>query len=186
MNFDFSKFAVQDLAVEDLAGMKKEMDIKESKLNNKALEVEEIEDDIYADELNEYGKLLKMTWEEKMDYWIDKYKDTPKVVYEDLSVLCKFDNKTNVVTILDKKTSESIEFTSKEFYEDAVFNTKTRPEKAKMVLDKFKEITGNKISKVFEDKPKYLQDDIEDIKIEEDDIQENVEEDLEMNIPDII
>lgn len=186
MNFDFSKFTVQDVALEDLAGMKKEMDNKESKLNNKALEIEEIEDDIYADELNEYGKLLKMSWEEKMDYWIAKYKDTPKIMYEDLGIRCTFNDKTNRIIMLNKKTYEIVEFTDKEFYEDAVFGTKTRPEKAKMILDKYKEITGNGINNSFDENRKSLQDDIDDIKIDDDIFVESEDEDSEINIPDDI
>lgn len=184
MNFDFSKFTVEDVAVEDLAGMKKEMDIKESKLNNKVLDVEKIEDDIYEDELNEYGKLLKMTWEEKMDYWIAKYKGTPKVMYEDLGIRCTFDDKTDIVIMLNKKTYEIVEFTDREFYEDAVFKTKTRPEKAKMILDKYKEITGNSINNSFDENRKSLQDDTDDIKIDDGIFAE--EEDSGINIPDDI
>lgn len=177
MNFDFSKFIEQDLTIEDLVEIKKGIEAKE--INAKKEKVE-------------HENLSHLTFEEKMDYWIEKYKDRLKIVYEDLSVICTFDDKTENVSIVDKKTSESVDFISREFFENAVFKTNTRLEKAKVVFDKFKEMTGNTIKNTFDDSRKSLQNEVDNIKIVddiEDDIEnikdiENIEEDI-INIPDI-
>lgn len=88
----------------------------------------------------------KVSMDDKLDAWIEEYKGQPKIVYSDTTVLCTYLEDTETVTILNRLNGESIDFVDKAFFEDAVFNSNTRPEKEKKILDKYKEITGIKFT----------------------------------------
>ena len=88
-----------------------------------------------------------MTMDQKIDAWINKYKHEPKIIYNDVDVLCLYDNSSETVSITDRASGNTVKFIGKDFFEDAVFVSNTRPEKAQKVRDKYKEITGYSIGK---------------------------------------
>lgn len=136
MSFDFSAFANNEVNVEELANIKKDIEEKEVKsVNEEVSDTEETE-------IQETTKAVSknLTMDEKLDIWINEYKGTPKVVYSSFRIYCTFEDSTEILTIVDKSTNDSYEISGRDKFENIIFESNTRAEKERKILKYLEEV----------------------------------------------
>lgn len=138
MSFDFSKFLNEKDSVDDLAGIKAKMDKKDICQDDLEphIDTENINEVVNQDyDLSNASETAKMTREEKIDYWIEKYRDQPKLVYETSSFDSVFDPGTKLLSLYDKRNDFNYDIGGVNEFEDIVYNSNTRHQKRIKILE---------------------------------------------------
>lgn len=149
MNFDFSAFTKEQSNIEDLANIKKDIEIKEEKATIEEPKIVKMETKELVETREEAKVSTKtLTADEQLDLWIKELEGTPKVVYNSLRLYCTFDDKTEVMTILDKSTKDSYEVPGRDKFENIVFCSKSRPDRENKILKYLEDIHLVKLKKI--------------------------------------
>lgn len=153
MSFDFSKFVKPidgDLEKKsDVRSVEKLQCNKEVLVDNTFLEgnIKKNENHLSKEETS-YEKVSKMSFDDMIDYLVDKYKNSPKILLNTALILCEYNDKTHDMKITNKNKNKTILVSnSRELFEDIAFKTAKRIDKQNKLLiefeSRFKEVIDN-------------------------------------------
>lgn len=144
MSFDFSKFATprEDIVKEEVQPIvKEELNVnKEILVDNSKTEqtVNEIVKDNIKEQETDNEKLAKMSFDEMIDYLVEKYKDSPKILLNTELIFCEYDDKSCTMHITNKtRNKTAIISNAKELFEEVAFKIAKRSDKQVRLLTEF-------------------------------------------------
>lgn len=146
MSFDFSKFATprEDIVKEEVHPIvKEELSINREILvdNSKTkqtVKVNEIVKDNTKEQETDNEKLAKMSFDEMIDYLVEKYKDSPKILLSTELIFCEYDDKSCTMHITNKTRNKTVIISNaKELFEEVAFKIAKRSDKQVRLLTEF-------------------------------------------------